>query len=114
MLACGYGSLSRAAFRTFLRTDGDGCMTADKPTAAMRVTFPSGSILCRGGRLRRLLRLLLVCVACAGTAAAAAPDSSAAASLRAKYAALSEQLGNNQYQRPLYLDSAETSGDLKG
>jgi hypothetical protein len=34
--------------------------------------------------------------------------------LRAKYTELSRQLLYNQFQRPLYLDSAESSSDLKG
>ncbi|CAN5856889.1 hypothetical protein BH11PSE8_BH11PSE8_26650 [soil metagenome] len=37
-----------------------------------------------------------------------------AASLRARQAALKDQLANNQFQRPLYLESEQTSGDLKG
>lgn len=38
----------------------------------------------------------------------------AAASLRTQYSALQEQLGNNQFQRPLHLDSSETPGGVKG
>jgi len=34
--------------------------------------------------------------------------------LRAKYAELSEQLRNNQFQRALYLDSSQSSTNLKG
>lgn len=49
----------------------------------------------------------------AGQSLAAQPDVSAAP-LRAKYAELEKQLLNNQFQRPLYLDSAESSHDLKG
>jgi hypothetical protein len=37
-----------------------------------------------------------------------------AAALRARHAALREQLANNQFQRPLYLESVETSSELKG
>lgn len=47
-------------------------------------------------------------------AAAAGPDTNSAASLRARYAELGQQLGNNQFKRPLYLDSAESSSHLKG
>lgn len=58
---------------------------------------------------------LLGCMLCASAAVRAAPpEVSSAASLRAKYAALGEQLGHNQFHRPLYLESAESSGDLKG
>ena len=37
-----------------------------------------------------------------------------AISLRARHAALKDQLTNNQFQRPLYLQSAQTSGELRG
>lgn len=67
-------------------------------------------------RSRWLTGIVFTCVACAvaGLAPAATPDTNSAASLRARYAALGEQLKNNQFQRPLYLESAESSGDLKG
>lgn len=58
---------------------------------------------------------VLVCGAwCgAGQSFAAAPEMSAAA-LRAKFTALGQQLRNNQFQRPLHLDSAESSQALQG
>lgn len=37
-----------------------------------------------------------------------------ATALRAKYAELSGQLDDNQFQKPLYLESTEASGDLTG
>ena len=37
-----------------------------------------------------------------------------AASLRARHAALQEQLAHNQFQRPLVIESNQTDGDLKG
>lgn len=37
-----------------------------------------------------------------------------ATSLKARYTALREQLASNQFQRPLYLESTNNSGDLKG
>jgi len=37
-----------------------------------------------------------------------------AASLRAKHASLNERLANNQFGRPLALESLQTDGDLKG
>ena len=37
-----------------------------------------------------------------------------AASLRAKFAVLTDQLSDNQYRRPLYLESSESPNDLKG
>jgi hypothetical protein len=36
-----------------------------------------------------------------------------AAALRARHAALRDQLSNNQFHRPLYVESSETAGDLK-
>lgn len=43
-----------------------------------------------------------------------AADANSAASLRARYAALRGQLNDNQFQRPLYLNSTQSSGGLKG
>jgi len=48
-----------------------------------------------------------------GKCFAVAPDISAAP-LRAKYTELSSRLLSNQFKRELYLDSAESSNDLKG
>ena len=67
-------------------------------------------------RLRWLTRTVFACAAFAGAgwvpAATAATNS--AASLRAKYAALGDQLHHNQFQRTLYLDSAESSRGSRG
>jgi hypothetical protein len=46
-----------------------------------------------------------------GTGVACAQD---AASLRARHAALHEQLAHNPFQRPLVIESNQTEGDLKG
>src|SRR5450631_2571044 len=72
--------------------------------------------LLQKNRLRWLMRIVFTCVALAGAelVPAATPDTNSAASLRAKYAALGEQLNNNQFQRALYLDSTESPRDLKG
>jgi len=43
-----------------------------------------------------------------------AADSAATAVLRAKYGVLQEQLQHNQFQRPLYMESGETSESVKG
>ncbi len=67
-----------------------------------------------------LTRLLFACIACAGAGLVPAAqldtkaDTNPAASLRARYAALSAQSGYSQFQRPLYLDSVESPRDLKG
>lgn len=63
-----------------------------------------------------LIRFLVACLMGVGLAqaAAAAPNTDSAASLRARYAELGPLLSNNQFKRPLYLDSAESSNDLKG
>ena len=37
-----------------------------------------------------------------------------AASLRARFGTLTQELSNNQFQRPLYLESSESPNDLKG
>jgi len=65
--------------------------------------------------LRWLPVFLLICAAwfASGKSFAAEPDMSAV-TLRAKYTELDKQLLNNQFQRALYLDSAESSHDLKG
>jgi hypothetical protein len=46
-----------------------------------------------------------------GAGVACAQD---AASLRARHAALQEQLAHNQFQRPMVIESNQTDGDLKG
>lgn len=43
-----------------------------------------------------------------------ASASAAAITLRDKYASLSDKLANNQFQRPLYIDSDESPSSLKG
>lgn len=60
--------------------------------------------------------LVVACLTCVGLAQAAAaePDTNSAALLRAKYAEIGQQLSSNQFKRPLYLDSAESSNQLKG
>ncbi len=64
----------------------------------------------------RLLRMLAVCLllsaACSGRADP--PDEGVAASLRAKYEALRDQLANSPFHRPLYLDSTQKPGKLRG
>jgi hypothetical protein len=65
--------------------------------------------------LGRLTRLVFACYVLAAGAATADPASAnTAAVLRAKYTALSDQLNRNQFHRPLYLDSSQSSSDLKG
>ena len=61
-------------------------------------------------------RLFAIAVACLGAGIAHAGDTGAdpAAALRAKYGVLQDQLRDNQFQRPLYLDSRETSGRVTG
>ncbi|HEX5127071.1 MAG TPA: hypothetical protein VFW00_10060 [Rhodocyclaceae bacterium] len=53
-------------------------------------------------------------ISAAATDNASVIDSSGAESLRARYTALAAQLDRNQFQRPLYLDSMESSGNSKG
>ena len=70
----------------------------------------------RKNQLAWLTRLWLAGIAfsSAGLTFASVPDTQSAASLHAKYASLAEQLHHNPFRRPLSLDSAESSSDLKG
>ena len=59
------------------------------------------------------------CIALAGaltlfTGSAAFAETNQAAPLRAKFTALRDALKNNQYQRPIYIESADASGTLRG
>ena len=66
--------------------------------------------------LSGFIRLLVIVLLHAGGSPAHADElvSGPAAALRAKYAALQEQLDHSQFQRPLYLDSSETGDRLQG
>ncbi|MEO8059214.1 MAG: hypothetical protein ABI671_12895 [Burkholderiales bacterium] len=46
-----------------------------------------------------------------GSGLAGAQD---AVSLRARYATLQDSLANNQFQRPMYIESSQSAGDLRG
>jgi len=61
-------------------------------------------------------QLFALALLCAGTGLAHAgnADANLPGSLRAKYDALRDRLGHNQFQRPLYLDSSETPGGVAG
>jgi hypothetical protein len=61
-------------------------------------------------------RVFAVALLCIGVRIAHADDveANSAASLRAKYDGLQNQLSHNQFQRPLYLDSGETSDSVTG
>lgn len=64
-------------------------------------------------------RLFALAMACASVGIAhAAPvvnsDSASATALRARFGVLQNQLRINQYQRPLYMDSSETSSAVSG
>ncbi|NDP38550.1 MAG: hypothetical protein GZ093_07335 [Rhodoferax sp.] len=58
----------------------------------------------------------LIGLLCLGAAHAdvATPDTDSAASLRARYLALTPQLSSNQFKRPLYLHSVESPKHLRG
>ena len=58
-----------------------------------------------------LLYVLTACFICSG---AYALESGNAVALRSKYSELTTQLKNNQFQRELYLNSTDSSHDLKG
>ncbi len=61
-------------------------------------------------------RLAAIALFCASTFMVHAGEAgvNTAVSLRAQYSALQDQLGNNQFQRPLHLDSSETTWGVKG
>ena len=63
--------------------------------------------------LARLFAIALVCLG-AGSVQAGDIAANSPAALRAKYGVLQEQLGHNQFQRPLFMDSSETSGGVTG
>jgi len=60
----------------------------------------------------RLLRV--ACLALVVALVPAAAFAQDAATLRARHAALQDKFANNQFGRPLVLESVESSGDLKG
>ena len=60
-----------------------------------------------------MVAAMLLC-ACAALAHARAMDVDSASGLRAKYAELRSQLGNNQFGKPIYLDSSEASDSVTG
>lgn len=67
-------------------------------------------------RVCLLTPLLALCITCLGMRSAAAEGlgNHSAEMLRAKYVELSPKLVNNQFKRPLFLDSLESSSHLKG
>ncbi len=71
--------------------------------------FPNAAALRRGMFIRMALALGLACLV--GLAPAHAQD---AAALRARHDSLRDKLANNPFQRPLLLESAQSSGELKG
>ena len=58
--------------------------------------------------------LRVACVALAVAIVPAAASAQDAAALHARHAALHDKFSNNQFGRPLVLESTQTSGDLKG
>jgi len=65
------------------------------------------SPLVRAGR-----RLLAACLL--GAAACCAAAASPADALRARHAALADELAHNAFQQPIHLESSQTSSELKG
>ena len=58
--------------------------------------------------------LAVACIALSAALLPAAASAQDAATLRARHAALHDKFANNQFGRPLVLESTETSSDLKG
>src|SRR4051812_25856574 len=70
-----------------------------------------------GRRARRwVAQSILACAACmeAAYTPAFAADANPAAALRARIAALSNKLTNSPFNRPLHLDSVESSSTVRG
>lgn len=61
----------------------------------------------------RFFAIALLCL-CTGITRAETADAGSSAALRAKYTTLQGMLGHNQFQKPLFLDSRETSGAVMG
>src|SRR5689334_20345359 len=60
------------------------------------------------------VRAWLACTALVLAGPAPAAHAQDAAALKAKHAAIQDKLANNQFGRPLYLESTQTGSDLKG
>ena len=58
--------------------------------------------------------LCLLLLAGTGVSHAGAPNADAVAAMRAKYVSLEHALRQNQFRRPLVLDSVETPNSLQG
>jgi hypothetical protein len=69
-----------------------------------------------GNRVRRGLRFLVaaLCLLFASALLAQTPNRSAMTDLRARYASLQNELEQNQFGRPLHLDSVQKTADLSG
>ena len=67
------------------------------------------------GALGALWRSLLISIALvAGSVPVQAQATDGAAALRARHAALSDQLAHNEFKQPLYMESVEGENDVKG
>ncbi len=69
-----------------------------------------------GTKVRAPASLLAFALLCAGVgiSRAGVAEANSSGALHAKYVALQERLTHNQFQRPLFLDSSETPGSVKG
>jgi len=77
---------------------------------------PSRAACTRAGRLASTWHAgVAACLLLLGAVLTALPAAAQdAAALKAKYTAVQDKLANNQFGRPLYLESTQTSGDLRG
>ena len=64
--------------------------------------------------MTKLIYIAFMAFACAVSAHADNSDANSAAALRVKYHALENRLDHNQFRLPLYLDSNQSAGDLRG
>jgi hypothetical protein len=76
----------------------------------------AGATMIPGMKARAAARTLAVALLCAGAAIAhpGAAQANSPNALRATYGALQDRLSDNQFRRPLYLDSSETPEAVAG
>jgi hypothetical protein len=75
---------------------------------------PQGTVMKHHANARSVRRFLPALLLCAGSVAAMPQQSDHASALRAKYASLQSRLRENQFNRPLVLESTEGSRRLQG
>jgi hypothetical protein len=88
-----------------------GAVRTGRPHALRR---PAHFIMAKPSRYLRLMQAAILAASLLSAPAANALDAGAAQGLRQKYTELKPRFANNQYGQPLYLESTEAPGQLKG